>query len=407
MRDFLNSNDVQDIVAQFDAREGDLHASIFGETPGYVTPRINRNSPQYQKNLLGFAKFYGEVLEGTRPLIQLKEALSVSDLPLYFGDTLQRLLLADFAMRPPSWESYTDVNDQIPDFRAIKLKQLNGADGPLSVVDASAAGAVVGAQSEYPEAQPTDDETSYRVYKRGRIIPVEWEALVNDDLGALRKMPQKLSRACQRTETRFVAELLADTSGPNATYFTTARGNRLTSNPNLSIPNIAAAYTLLAKQTDTSGEPIMVDAPILLVPPALKILATNMKEMVTTDFNAAAAGGDSNSVIRVRNWIMAGIEVVVNEYLPTIASSANGHTQWYLIQKPADGRPLIQVGFLRGRRQPQLLMKAANQVSLDGSALSPMEGDFETDTARWKVRHVMGGSQVEYRSGVASNGSNS
>jgi hypothetical protein len=98
----------------------------------------------------------------------------------------------------------------VRDFRTVKRFKLDGAEGVLSQV---------GQGNEYPEAALTDAAYSYSVAKYGRRIPFLWEALVNDDLDALRDTPDRLAKAARMTEERFATEVYVDSTGPDATFF--------------------------------------------------------------------------------------------------------------------------------------------------------------------------------------------
>jgi hypothetical protein len=60
-----------------------------------------------------------------------------------------------------------------------------------------------------------------------------------------------------------------------------------------------------------------------------------------------------------------------------------------------------QMNFLAGHEAPEVVMKAPNKSSVQGGMGSPMDGDFESDTLRWRVRHVLGGVQVDPRMAYA------
>jgi hypothetical protein len=40
-------------------------------------------------------------------------------------------------------------------------------------------------------------------------------------------------------------------------------------------------------------------------------------------------------------------------------------------------------------------MKNPNKVALGGASMSPLEGDYESDSIRWRIRHIFGGNQVD------------
>ena len=82
-----------------------------------------------------------------------------------------------------------------------------------------------------------------RGQKYGRIIPLSWETIINDDLGAFQDLPMRLGRAARRTEEKLATNLFVGASGPNATFFAAGNKNVITGNPALSM---AAVSGLLA-----------------------------------------------------------------------------------------------------------------------------------------------------------------
>jgi hypothetical protein len=61
------------------------------------------------------------------------------------------------------------------------------------------------------------------------------------------------------------------------------------------------------------------------------------------------------------------------------------------------------MGFLRGYETPQIFMKMPNQSTVGGGP-SPMDGDFDTDSIEYKVRHIFGGVAEDFKMTVASTG---
>jgi hypothetical protein len=106
------------------------------------------------------------------------------------------------------------------------------------------------------------------------------------------------------------------------------------------------------------------------------------------------------------NGLPGNFKVVVNPYIPKIASSSNGNTSWFLFGSPTDSRPGATMAFLRGYEDPQIFIKEPNQRRIGGGS-NPMDGDFATDAIEYKIRHVFGGTLIEPKSAVASNGSGS
>ncbi len=244
---------------------------LFGDA-GQRVSRGN-HSPQYQRSLSEAAKLVADVLSGRLPYYRFQEAMTTADFPLLFGDILDRQLLASYREAPSTYRSYCRIS-QVPDFRNVSRFAIDGSDGVLAVVEE---------QAEYPETSVDEVRDQYQVQKRGRRIPLSWESLINDDLGALRDMPARLGRAARRSEESFATGLFATTAGPSTAIYTTANGNMLVpttvggiGNATFTVTSVQAMMTLLAEQTDPGGEPILTDVVHLVVPPALEITAMNV-----------------------------------------------------------------------------------------------------------------------------------
>lgn len=389
-------SDLLELIDTIQAEEADVRRLFGGE--GTRVRRDSRN-PDYLADLAEAASLVNDVLDGRRPMHYLQEAMTTSDFPLLFGDILDRQLLGAYRSWEPVWQAFAR-RSTVRDFRPAKRFALDGAEGQLDLVPED---------SPYPagKVSPTSDQLTVKKY--GRRLPFSWETFVNDDLDALRDAPQRLGRGAQRTVQRFVTSLYVGTSGPNSSLYSGAFGNVVSGNPVLSIEALQTAMTTLASQTDEDGEPIFFDSVTLVVPPALEVTALNIVNGLQIDINNA--GGTTNQRIRAQNWMRNRVQVAVDPYIPLIATS-NGNTSWFLFGNPTDGRPALEVGFLRGHEEPALFMKRPDAQRIGGTAGPDGDiADFDTDSIQYKVRHVFGGARLTQTGGekstVASNGSGS
>lgn len=366
---------------------------------GHVPVSAGRRhaDPAYPARLAEFATFLGEVISGHKDPYYLREAMGISDFPLMMGDVLERTLLANYREWPATYQNYVAAKD-VRDFREVKEFTLEGAEKPLEVVPP---------QTEYPERAPVEGSYAWSVQKRGARMPFSWELIVNDDLDALTDIPQRFGRAARRSEEFFATELFVDANGPHASFYSAGNKNIVNiangasaNNPALSISALQDALTVLYKQTDADGEPIMIDAIELVVPPALKVTADQIVN--TTEYRVVVGG---NTQIIRGNGLGGQLRVSTNPYIPFVATAANGSRSWFLFANPALSRPALRVGFLRGRREPEIWLKSPNAQRVGGGAVSPMEGDFDTDSIQYRVRHIFGGRRLDPKATVASNGS--
>ena len=400
-------------------------------------------TPHYQTRYDEAQRLWDRVLSGNRwAALQFSEAMTMSDFAGYFGDILDRSILANYAETPYTWPLYC-ARKEINDFRQAKIFRFDrGAsvlDGPIlpNSYKASGSGPTGLAQVvEYPMSYRVESNYVDQLYKFGRRMDFAWETLVNDDLDALKDTPALFGRAARRTEEKRATELFATSSGPNATFFSNANKNLLnatvlpnlntqyglSNNPHFSITALQAAMNVMQNQRDLDGEPISIDAWCLVYPPSLDVVVKNVMSATQVWMNDQGGTiGAEGSLQRLLadNWAKNVVKPAKNYYLPVV-DTTHGNTGWYLFASPSNGRPALQQSFLRGRTGPEMFMKAANSVAIGegvmgpGSGVmpgsgnvNPMDGDFDTDSIMYKIRHVLGGTLLDPIMAVASNGSDS
>lgn len=351
---------------------------------------MKRKDPRYQRALVEANRLYEDVLTGRTPMYRIKEAMSTSDFPYLFGDIIDRELLGRYQEWPSVWKGFSR-RGVVRDFRTKNLFKVDGAEGVLSSV---------GQGNEYPEAALTDAKYSYAVGKYGRRIPFLWEALVNDDLDALRSTPDRLAKAARMTEERFSTELFVDSTGPDATFFSSGNKNLGTAAA-LSLASLQVGLQTMWAQVDADGNPVYTGTVRLVVPPQLKVTANNIVN-ATQLFNSPGATSGDQYV--ANNWVNSQVvEVVVQPWLP-IVDTTKGTTAWYLFADPGVGRPAMEMGFLAGHDVPELFMKAPNAIRIGGGVVGAEDGSFETDGVDYKVRHVFGGSLLDPKAAFANAG---
>lgn len=364
-----------ELIESMDAARASVH-TLFGNEGTSLRESGGSRNPRFQEKLVECVKFVKQVFQGTRPMWQLKEALSTSDFPLLFGTTLDRMMLANFRAYPSNWDRIAK-RSTVRDFRNVDRFRTSDGDQRLQPV---------GQGESYPQGEVDEQKYSYRVNKYGRRFDMLWEALVNDDLDALRDIPNKMATASARTRQHFVASLYV----ANATLYSTTHAvsginysNKGTAD--LALTALEAAVTEMMKypadaNSDGTVEPIFNIPVILRVPPALKITA----EKVVGQVNYI----DSTET----NVLRGALGIEVDPYIP-IVDPTNGHNSWYLFAD-VDAGHAVEVGFLAGHEEPQMFMKAPNAIRLGGGDADPLGGDFDTDSAGYKVRDVIGGSQA-------------
>ena len=324
----------------------------------------------------------------------LVESMTTSDFPLLVGDVLDRMMLQRFAEVPQVWRQYISVGRPLRDFRTTRLIQTDGGDGQWEEITEEEG-------VTYTNISESGHTISAALY--GKAIRLAWRLLINDDLDAFSEIPNILGRGGRRTISKFATDLLFDSNGPDATFISAGNGNLLTGNPDLAIDSLGTAIQTIAGFVDSEGEPIMVEGIRLVYGPGLRVTAQNLLNQLTVD--VTSVGGVATQTVRVNNWIVQGLTAVEDPYIPIVATT-NGATSWLLAADPNANRPAARVRFLSGFEQPNLYQKAPNTQRV-GGGLDEGVGDFQSMATEYKGLVAFGGSTIEPKSVVGSNGSNS
>lgn len=361
---------------------------------------VRHRIPQFDEKLVKFVELIANK-KGYRSAMRsalLQEAESTADFPYLFGTVLERTLYAKYKAQDPDWRDYIKVGTQ-NDFRDQWLIGVNGLQGTLPAV---------ALRGEYPnDAALVDGRVFIQLAKYGREFGVAWETMINDDLGAFSDLAERFATAAMRSEYKFATKLYSSSSGPHASLFGAPISHPLYSKnvtnsftgsgATFSITNLASAASTMRRFTDYDGEPVIFDGFELVVPPALEIPMLQ----ALNPANIIQSGGDSTASAKPQirsssNTVpMLNITGHVNPYLPIVDTSGNADKTWYLFGKLSNAGYAARMNFLRGHESPELCMKNPNKIALGGATMSPLEGDYETDSIKWRIRHIFGGKQVD------------
>lgn len=294
----------------------------------------------------------------TEAAARFTEAVSSTTLTVILGNAMNTVLQRDYGSenRYEGWRDIATVTP-IDNFKSQK-RPIFGGYADLAVVAENAA---------YPALSvPTEENQSYVAATRGGIETISRQAILNDDVLVLRRIPSRIAVTAKRTLYKFVMNFLRLNPALDDTValFHGSRGNL--SAVAFSASEYVAMYNrmLLIPQRD-NAEPLELQLSHLFIPVALQ-------EAV---FNAFALGTNNDDTFarKVRPTIHA---------VPYWTDANN----WYGVASPAD-IDLIEIGFIGGQQEPLLLAQD-----------SPTEGlMFTNDQMRWKVRHEYGGNVLDWR----------
>jgi hypothetical protein len=333
-------------------------------------------------------------LDATRHRFRLLEALSSADFPVLHGDSLHRLMLANYQSAPRCMRQICQISRNVPDFREQHRARIYG--------DLLQRVGELGLYTQMPISE--SDDYPYSLSKWGKLIEFSWEAFVNGDLGIWQALPKIMADRAVNTEERWLTGLFFDANGPLAAYFAGNGGAAAIATTPLTEANLETACEEMLSFTDPTGNsPILADPVYLMVPPALKLTGMRIVKSINLTWTESAGGaathyGASNPLADLN------LRLLVNQWLPIIVTSGTvGQTCWALFSDPGSGLAAGEIGYLQGRNNPEVFIKQSEAQRL-GGVTSPWDGSFTLDSCCYKVRHCFGGTVLDGRAGWASYG---
>lgn len=283
---------------------------------------------------------------------------TTSDFPILLGSTVNRTLRDAYALAPQTWRPL-GRQTTVSDFREVSRVAL----GDIAALEK------VNEHGEYKYGSLGEEGAPLKVGKFGKIIAITWEAIVNDDLSAMTRIPQALGAAAAQTESDVVWNLLL--GNPNfvdgTPVFHADHGNLAASGGAINTTTLAAARAAMRKQKSKAGHFLNLGPEYLVVGPD--------KELEAYQFT-------SSNYVPAKN---ADINDSRNASLQVIVDARITGNQWYLYAAPGLV-DTFEYAYLEGEQ---------------GVFTETREG-FEVDGMEIKARLVFGAAWIDYR-GVYKN----
>lgn len=299
----------------------------------------------------------------------LVEAASTSDFPYLLANTLSKVLQRAYQAVPDQWRSIVNIAT-VPDFKEKQILRVSEADDLEEIK---------GEPGEYKDGSLVESKESYQLSIFGRTFSVTYKTIVNDDLDAIRKMPDRFGRSAARLLNQLVFNILINnpTMGDGKTLFHADHGNL--GNQALGEASLTAAVTAMRRQTDDKGKKIYVKPKYVAVAPENE---WTLRKLLQSAQVPGTANNDANVLRDV------GLEPLICDWF----TDAN---DWYLIADPGT-IDTIEVGFLRGVGEaPQLFLKSPGWTTISGMVVDPYSMDDEP--IKYKVRHIAQAKAVDWR----------
>lgn len=250
----------------------------------------------------------------------------------------------------------------LPDFKQVSRAQLGGAPDLKRVVE--------GAEYEYGSIG--DSAEKYQVQKYGRMVHLTWEAIVNDDLDALTRIPQAFGASAAELESDIVYGILTNNPAmaDGDALFHANHGNLGTAADLADALDPAAANPLaemrkmMTLQKGIEGRYITVRPRYLVVPPSLEEVALKV-----TSANFVASKGQDLNVFG------PSLSPISEPRLEDASSTA-----WFAAAEPTT-IDTIEYAYLEGHE----------------GVFTETQNGFEVDGLKVKCRHVFGAKAIDWR----------
>jgi phage head maturation protease len=294
----------------------------------------------------------------------LRAGFSGFALPGILSNVANKFVLEGFNAVESSWRSIAAIRS-VNDFKQISSYRLNGG---FEYDEVAPNGELT--HGEAGESTYTNQAKTY-----GKMFAVTRQDIINDDLGALTALPQRIGRGAALKLNKVFWGAFLD----NAAFFTAGNGSLKTgAGTALGIDSLTQAEQAFLDQTDPDGQPLGIAPSILLVPTALNARAAAL--MNSTELRDTTASTKFPTV----NPHAGKFTSVYSAYLSNATLTGNSSTAWYLLADPMT-LATIEVAFLNGVETP---------------TVETADADFNLLGIQMRGFHDFGVSKQEYRGGV-------
>jgi hypothetical protein len=284
---------------------------------------------------------------------------STSDFPIILGNLMNRTLRAQYESYKSEWRSFCKQSTA-KDFRPKNIAQLSEG-GNMDEIEQG---------GEYKNDYLTDSKESYQVVKYGKKIGFTWEAMINDDLGFISRVPGIVVEMAQRQQADVVWGIM--TGNPlmgdgNALF--SSQHNNLVTGSTIDIDNLGLARKAMRTQMGVRGNQF------LNLSPAYLVVGPEM-EQLALQFMSSAYNPTEPANINVWKGTM---QIIVE---PRITDDS-----WYIIAAPSS-IDTIEYSFLEG----------------EGELFTTMREGWDVDGVEMKARMVFGAKAIDWRGFVKNPG---
>jgi ATP-dependent protease ClpP protease subunit/uncharacterized Zn finger protein (UPF0148 family) len=280
-----------------------------------------------------------------------------SDLPAAFENVANKSLQAGYTGAPTTYQQWVGRRE-VADFKTNSIVNVSNFADLLDLPEGA----------NFADSKIADKKETYSIDTKGRKFTVSRQALINDDLDVLSRIPGNMGRAAARRVNKDVYDQLTYNSlvGPAlsdgvALFNLASHYNAIATSGTVTVTTIAAAQRKLKEM------PLIVPEPGAAAQYANimgKYLVTGTKNEVLIRQTLGSGMDISQTLAGVINPYANSIVPIFDPYLQALLDTASAANGWYLAADASDAET-IGVAYLRGYTTPTL----RRDVSRVGEAL--------------------------------------
>lgn len=316
----------------------------------------------------------------------LEEAMVSTDAVFNLAYLTELNVLADFdEFENRNWSKIATTR-QVSDFRNVTLFSLRpdwSAGGTLGSGDPVFVAPRIPEGANYPYAY-LEQETNQQVggiVKRGFKTGFTFEQFINDAVGFLQALPESMRGIALDTDEWevFNALITGVTSSEQLDGGPIPFGDEtITVLPNAPISRNALVRAMieLGERTINGRKVVVSGGWTLLIPAGQRMWV----EYILNNVVGPVGYDDGAATFLINGYNpLAGIELIESEFIPDNA--------WFLIPKANQARrPVLELLRLVGHELPELRVQGNTGTYVGGGDVSPFEGNFDNDTADFRLR---------------------
>lgn len=246
-------------------------------------------------------------------------------------NTVNKSLLDAYNSQVSTYKAWTTPGS-VPDFKDVSRYRLSEA-GNLELITENG-------EFKHDEMKDEGIKTSLLTY--GKKFSISRQALINDDISILTKLPQAYVRAADRGINKLVYKMLCENGKiyDGVELFHNKHNNLAKSDGPIRVETLAQARKSMRTQKNLRGDEVLNISPKYLIVPAA--LETHAEQFLNSLSDADTT--NSNIINPFRNKL----KLIVDPELDTYSETA-----WYVVANPNDCGT-IEVSYLNGKDTPTL-----------------------------------------------------